>query len=70
MPQRFPPSWYDNDLDALEKLVEDLDRRRARVRMLIDEFRQSTREPFVNWGVKESGSRQVELLNVMQPGEA
>jgi hypothetical protein len=66
----LPPSWYDNDLDALEKLVEDLDRRRPKVRMLIDDFRKSTRTPFVNWGIKESRTREVELLNVMQPGEA
>ena len=63
----FDPDYF---VFLLEKLVEDLDRRRAKVRMLIDDFRKSTRAPFVNWGVKETRAREVQLLNVMQPGEA
>lgn len=48
--ETVPPEWYDGDAAALEALVEQLMKRRARVRELIDEFRESSREPFPNWG--------------------
>ena len=46
----IPPEWYGGDLSALEVLVERLLARRARVRELIGAFRESTRQPFPNWG--------------------
>ncbi len=45
----LPPEWYDSGVEALEKLVEKLMERRARVRNLILEFRESSREPFPKW---------------------
>jgi hypothetical protein len=44
-----PPEWYNSDIDALERLVETLVKRRARVRSLITEFRNCSRQPFPNW---------------------
>ncbi len=44
-----PPEWYGADIDALEKLVDALVRRRTRIRRLIDDFRCSTRMPFPQW---------------------
>ncbi len=48
--ETVPPEWYDGDLESLEVVVEHLVRRRARVRELIDGFRESSRLPFPNWG--------------------
>jgi hypothetical protein len=45
-----PPIWYLNDWEALEKLAETLIRRRGKVRELIEQFRDSQRHPFPNWG--------------------
>jgi len=45
----IPPQWYDDDWDAMEKLVHALARRRTGVRDLITEFRNSSRQPFPNW---------------------
>ena len=47
-----PPEWYGGSLTDIESLLEELIRRRSRVRELIEGFRKSTREPFQNW--KES----------------
>ena len=44
-----PPEWYAADATALEKLLQTLLRRRARLRELIADFRQSSRQPFPNW---------------------
>ena len=44
-----PPEWYGSDFDALERLVESLVQRRARVRALITEFRNCSRRPFPYW---------------------
>jgi hypothetical protein len=49
-----PPEWYGGDLSTLERLMETLLARRARVRDLIGAFRDSNREPFPNWGLKRS----------------
>ena len=46
---QIPPEWYDQDGDALDKLVTDLVRRRAKIRLLIDDFRRSSRAPFPLW---------------------
>lgn len=44
-----PPEWYEGDAFALERLVEELLRRRAIVRDLVEAFRESDRQPFPKW---------------------
>jgi hypothetical protein len=58
--ETVPPEWYGGEVTTMEALVEQLVRRRTRVRELVDGFRESSREPFPNWGkVAESlGSGQ------------
>ena len=46
----IPPEWYGGDLAEMETLVEHLLRRRERIRELIEEFGESDRKPFPNWG--------------------
>jgi hypothetical protein len=48
--ETVPPEWYGGDISAIEALVEQLIRRRSRVRELIEGFRESSRAPFPNWG--------------------
>ncbi|HEY3825547.1 MAG TPA: HipA family kinase [Bryobacteraceae bacterium] len=55
--ETVPPEWYEGDAAALEAVVEQLVVRRARVRELIDSFRESSREPFPNWGRGEEKVR-------------
>jgi len=45
----IPPEWYGGDWDELERLIQELIARRAKVRALITAFRNSIREPFPNW---------------------
>jgi len=45
-----PPEWYGGDPREIERLMEMLLARRARVRELVGSFRDSNREPFPNWG--------------------
>lgn len=45
----IPRAWYDNDTPGLRCLIETLYDRRARIRALIEAFRDSTRSPFPNW---------------------
>jgi hypothetical protein len=47
--ETLPPEWYEGNLNVLEKLVEQLIERRPRVRDLITDFRESSRQPFPNW---------------------
>jgi hypothetical protein len=60
----IPPEWC-GDIEELERLVQELIRRRSRVRELIEAFRKTSREPFPNWreravvGYQRAGS----LLN-------
>ena len=49
-----PPEWYGGDLGEMEALIEKLLLRRARVRALIEAFRDSDRRPFPNWGRRPS----------------
>jgi hypothetical protein len=49
MAEEIPPEWYDYDVEGLERLVGHLDKRRARVRELIVQARDSSRQPFPNW---------------------
>jgi hypothetical protein len=49
---RIPPEWYEDDWDALERLLARLYARRKRVRELILSARNSGRDPFPNWKVR------------------
>ncbi len=51
--EAVPPEWYGGDLGEMERLVEQMVSRRARVRDLIGAFRDSDREPFPFWGKTE-----------------
>jgi len=45
----IPLEWYSSDISALEKLIERLVQRCARVRELIDDFRRTSPNTFPNW---------------------
>lgn len=45
----IPPEWYDGDYDALQRLLEQLERRRSRVRELIWETRKARPYAFPSW---------------------
>jgi hypothetical protein len=45
----IPAEWYDGDLGAVERLIEQLLRRRPRVPELILDAKNSYRQPFPNW---------------------
>lgn len=45
----IPPEWYGSDTDALEQMLAQLLRRRARVRDLIVQAWKSSAQPFPNW---------------------
>ena len=47
--EEIPPEWYNSDYDALEKMIEHLDRRRTLVRELIASAWKSSAQPFPNW---------------------
>src|ERR1700676_313784 len=47
--QEIPPEWYDDDLDALMRLGEQLYTRRTRVPELLLAAKTSNRRPFPNW---------------------
>ena len=44
-----PPEWYGGEVAAIERLVEELLRRRRMVRELVEAFRESDRDPFPQW---------------------
>lgn len=46
---KIPPEWYECDSDAMEYLLEQLLRRRNRVRELIRAAWKSSAQPFPNW---------------------
>ena len=48
--ETVPPEWYGGDLGDIERLMEEMLKRRGRVRELIAGFRDSDREPFPFWG--------------------
>jgi hypothetical protein len=52
--ERIPPEWYQDDWDALARLLEKLYARRGRVRELIMSARNSSRAPFPNWKVRNA----------------
>ena len=47
--EAVPPEWYGGDTGTIERLMEQLLRRRSRVRELIEAFRDSDRTPFPMW---------------------
>lgn len=47
--REIPPEWYEDDYDAVMRLVEQLFRRRARVPELLLAAKNTTRQPFPNW---------------------
>jgi hypothetical protein len=47
--REIPPEWYENDLDALYRLLEQLLRRRKLVPELIRSAWKSTAQPFPHW---------------------
>jgi hypothetical protein len=44
-----PPEWYEDDYDAVLRLLEHLYRRRTRIPELLLEAKRTTRQPFPNW---------------------
>jgi hypothetical protein len=54
--EAVPPEWYGGDTAVIEQLMEQMLRRRSRVRELIASFRDSNREPFPLW---DAGNRIV-----------
>ena len=50
--EAVPPEWYGGDTAVIERLMEQMLRRRSRVRELITSFRESSREPFPMWAGK------------------
>jgi len=60
--ETIPPEWYGNDVALLEQLVEKLMERRGRVRDLITSFRESSRQPFPNWGRRPEEVRRMLLV--------
>jgi hypothetical protein len=57
--EEVPPEWYGGDLTTIERLMEQMLARGARLRELIESFRDSDRQPFPNWGSAKT---------VMMPG--
>jgi len=47
--EEIPPEWYNHELDKLGELLARLEQRRTRVRELIVQARNSSRQPFFNW---------------------
>jgi hypothetical protein len=49
MAGEIPPEWYNSAFDAMEKMVQQLSRRRALVRELVISAWKSSAQPFPNW---------------------
>ena len=47
--EAVPPDWYGGERSLIERLVQGLIDRRLLVRSLIEEFRDSDRNPFPKW---------------------
>jgi hypothetical protein len=45
----IPPQWYEDDADALFRLLEQLHRRRTRLPDLLLAAKNGSRQPFPNW---------------------
>lgn len=48
-----PHEWFEHDGEGLFGLIETLHVRRSKVRALIADFRESSRNPFPHWGRNE-----------------
>jgi hypothetical protein len=49
MAEEIPPAWYEDDYDALMRLLEQIYRRRTRVPDLLLAAKRSNRQPFPFW---------------------
>jgi hypothetical protein len=49
MGREIPPAWYEDDYDALLRLLAQLHRRRTRLPELLLAAKNSNRQPFPNW---------------------
>jgi hypothetical protein len=47
--EEIPPAWYEDDYDAVLRLLEQLHRRKQRVEELLLSAKSSNRQPFVSW---------------------
>jgi HipA-like protein len=47
--REIPPEWYEDDMDSVMRLGEQLYRRRSRVPELLLAAKISNRRPFLNW---------------------
>jgi hypothetical protein len=47
--EEIPPGWYEDDYDALLRLLGQIHRRRARVAELLVSAKRSNRQPFPHW---------------------
>jgi hypothetical protein len=47
--EEIPPAWYEDDYDAVIRLLEQLQRRKPRVEELILSAKSSNRQPFARW---------------------
>jgi hypothetical protein len=47
--EEIPPAWYEDDYDAVLRLLEQLQRRKPRVEELILSAKSSNRQPFGSW---------------------
>lgn len=47
--REIPPEWYEDDLDPVLRLAEQLLRRRSKVPELLWAAKNTTRQPFPNW---------------------
>ena len=47
--QEIPPAWYDDDYDAVLRILEQLYGRKKRVEELLLSAKNSNRQPFMNW---------------------
>jgi hypothetical protein len=47
--EEIPPTWYEDDYDAVLRLLEQLQRRKPRVEELILSAKSSNRQPFGSW---------------------
>jgi hypothetical protein len=45
----IPEEWYEGDRPSLDRLVEEVYKRRGSIRGLITDFRRSNRNPFPDW---------------------
>jgi hypothetical protein len=47
--EEIPPAWYEDDYDAVLRLLEQLQQRKPRVEELILSAKSSNRQPFAGW---------------------